>query len=478
MYEETRNSIDWKGLFLKVIIAFLIVFIAVKGYTMLKGKDTNKNTQITTTKENIVDSKDSTIFTENLEKLRKAGEKYYKENPKKVPSTEGNTTMVTLNDLVASGVIKSLTDEDGKTCDGESSYVTATKEDGETKLKANLVCGKSTSYALVYMGENDSSETKTYTYSETRKEDNKTTGSGCVSNSCAPSVNVSTVTKVENTISTGGKVTSSNKGNTTSSNKGNTSSNKGNSTSLNKNKYYTIKFDRNGGTVGYPNQTVRYNRTVAYPGSNQKRGCSFRGWYLNGVKYDFDTPVTKNITLKAMYNCSNSRIDDDDYDRDERDILEDTHESYVYTMGWDTYGTDRISISHTLQLPEELDDEDIIKVKISKIEFDEAITTTSLANKYDRLHNETFFYRSNGWESDTRTKNSLATIRSSAVRFSYSESKRYKTLDDALDEGFDVTWTANDVYKQCKTTFSVNGVDNLCNYGIVYRVEWTYKYYR
>lgn len=36
MYEETRNSIDWKGLFLKVIIAFLIVFIAVKGYTMLK----------------------------------------------------------------------------------------------------------------------------------------------------------------------------------------------------------------------------------------------------------------------------------------------------------------------------------------------------------------------------------------------------------------------------------------------------------
>ena len=40
MYEETRNSIDWKGLFLKVIIAFLIVFIAVliEGYVNYQPK--------------------------------------------------------------------------------------------------------------------------------------------------------------------------------------------------------------------------------------------------------------------------------------------------------------------------------------------------------------------------------------------------------------------------------------------------------
>ena len=37
MYEETKSGIDWKGLFLKVIIAFLIVLIAIKGYSILKS---------------------------------------------------------------------------------------------------------------------------------------------------------------------------------------------------------------------------------------------------------------------------------------------------------------------------------------------------------------------------------------------------------------------------------------------------------
>ena len=471
MYEETRNSIDWKGLFLKDIIAFLIVFIAVKGYTMLKGNDKSKNTQITTTKETVADSKkDSTIFTENLEKLREAGEKYFKENPSKVPTTVGNTTMVTLNDLVANGTIKALRDEDGKTCNGESSYVAATKEEGDTKIKANLVCGDSASYALVYMDENTGSETKTYSYSNTTTENGnggKTTSS-CGSSSCAPSISVNTSNKIENTITTGGS----------SSNKGNSSSSSSNSNSnTNKNRYYTVSFDRNGGTIGYPNQTVKYYNTVAYPGSNQKSGCTFRGWYLNGVKYDFNTPVTSNITLTAMYDCSyNYNSNNNNYNRYDDEIEEDTFTSYVYTMGWDTYGTDYVKISHTLQLPEELDDNDVIEVKISDINFYKSLNTKSLAQTYGRLHSDTFYYEPNGWEADITSANSLATIKSNAVDFRYSS--RYKDIEDALDDGFDVVWTADDVYSQCKTTFSVNGVNNLCGYGIVYKVEWTYKYYR
>ena len=42
MYEETKSSIDWKGIFLKVVIAFLIVLIAVKGYSTLKGNNDKK----------------------------------------------------------------------------------------------------------------------------------------------------------------------------------------------------------------------------------------------------------------------------------------------------------------------------------------------------------------------------------------------------------------------------------------------------
>ena len=132
MYEETKSSIDWKGLFLKVIIAFLIVLIAVKGYSTLKGN--NKTVNATT--ETVAESKSSSTFTANIEKLRNAGEKYFTTNTDKLPKTEGNTSMVTLNELINKGVIESLSDEDGKTCDGESSYVTAVLEGKKTKLKA------------------------------------------------------------------------------------------------------------------------------------------------------------------------------------------------------------------------------------------------------------------------------------------------------------------------------------------------------
>ena len=178
-----------------------------------------------------------------------------------------------------------------------------------------------------------------------------------------------------------------------------------------------------------------------------------------------------------MYDCSyNYNSNNNNYNRYDDEIEEDTFTSYVYTMGWDTYGTDYVKISHTLQLPEELDDNDVIEVKISDINFYKSLNTKSLAQTYGRLHSDTFYYEPNGWEADITSANSLATIKSNAVDFRYSS--RYKDIEDALDDGFDVVWTADDVYSQCKTTFSVNGVNNLCGYGIVYKVEWTYKYYR
>lgn len=489
MYEETKSSIDWKGIFLKVIIAFLIVLIAVKGYTTLKGD--NKETDKTTT-ETIAESKSSSTFTANIEKLKNAGEEYYSKNTNKLPKEDGNTTMVTLNELIDGGVITALADEDGKNCDGESSYVTAIKEGEKTKIKANLVCGSASSYSLVYMGENDTETTKeenianTTTYSNTSSTNTTNSSSKktstCSASTCAtPSVSVNTNVSQNVSINSG----STSKGNTSSNNNsknnqtsnGNATNNSSNST-YTKVTYYTVSFDSNGGSREYASQTVKKNNTAYNPGSTTKNGYTFIGWYLNGSKYDFSTPVTSNITLTAKFSYNGGYDYDNDYDYDysyNKTLKTGTYYSYVYTMGWDTYGTDYVSIDHTLRLPEYLEEKDIEKAKISDITFYKAINTTSLAQTYKSQHSDTFFYEKNGWESKVNTANSLATIKSNAVDFSYSS--RYKTLDDALDYGYEVNWTANDVYKQCKTTFSVNGESNKCNYGIVYKVKWTYQYY-
>ena len=64
---------------------------------------------------------------------------------------------------------------------------------------------------------------------------------------------------------------------------------------------YTVKFSSNSNTK-VANQTVKSGETVKESSAITKYGYIFDGWYLNNKKYDFSTPVTKNITLVAKWN--------------------------------------------------------------------------------------------------------------------------------------------------------------------------------
>ena len=145
-------------------------------------------------------------------------------------------------------------------------------------------------------------------------------------------------------------------------------------------------------------------------------------------------------------------------------------------MGWDAYDVNSVTINHTLQLPSTLSN--VVAVRIKKIEYVKPINTPTLVNTYNSKHASTFFYASNGWESDNGKKSSLATISGATFRFDNS----YKYVEDALMDGFDVSWTSRNISKSCSDPFTVrNGndyVENICNYGIVYKVTWEYQYYR
>ncbi len=473
MYENTKSSIDWKGIFLKVIIAFLIVLIAVTGYKTLKGdkKDTTK----TTTK--IVESNASTTFTANMEKLKEAGETYYNTNKDKLPTEAGVTSMVTLTELISNGVITSLTNEDGKACDGESSYVTAVKSGDKYTIKANLVCGDSSSYATTYLGENDSevkeetvstktsntSSKKTYT-EKTYTNSNKTNTNTC-GTSCTPSVSISTNTKVEQNVSI---------------NKDNTSSN---NNTVKPSKNYLVTFEENGGSCYYNSKYVKEGNKVNYPGDCEKSNYVFKGWYLNGSKYNFDTPIYEDIILEAKYERRTSN-NNGYYSGNGK--YTDTVDTYVYTMGWDDAYINRLTINHTLKVDEALnkienkgiDEDDVTRIRIKDINYTKSINTPDLAATYERNHSRTFFYQNSGWESHNTNSASLATVGSNVY---FLSNKNYKYISNALYEGFDVTWTANSISRSCKTPFAViNGNDivyNKCNFGIVYKVTWEYEYY-
>ena len=69
---------------------------------------------------------------------------------------------------------------------------------------------------------------------------------------------------------------------------------------------HTVTFDPDGGDYQPKDQIVVGGRSVVEPKEPKKAGYIFEGWYYideNGkeVKWDFDTPVHENITLKAKW---------------------------------------------------------------------------------------------------------------------------------------------------------------------------------
>ena len=65
--------------------------------------------------------------------------------------------------------------------------------------------------------------------------------------------------------------------------------------------FYTVTFDTDGAVKTVESQQVRSGSRAVEPKDPVKEGTLFREWTLNGEKYDFSTPVTGNITLKASY---------------------------------------------------------------------------------------------------------------------------------------------------------------------------------
>lgn len=65
-------------------------------------------------------------------------------------------------------------------------------------------------------------------------------------------------------------------------------------------KTFTVTFDSDGGTI-VPPQMVSDKATVSEPAAPTKTGYEFKGWRHDGQPYDFTTPVTKDMTLKAKW---------------------------------------------------------------------------------------------------------------------------------------------------------------------------------
>lgn len=63
---------------------------------------------------------------------------------------------------------------------------------------------------------------------------------------------------------------------------------------------FVVSFDTDGGSSILPIE-VKQNEKVVKPTTPTKEGYVFLTWQLDGVDFDFNTPIIKNITLIATW---------------------------------------------------------------------------------------------------------------------------------------------------------------------------------
>lgn len=265
MYQEKKYNINWLKILIRLILALLILLLSIKLITIIM---TNNKT-----------NKDEGPATSSLKVMDEAAQKYFKgEN---VPDEVGKSIKLSLNEMIEKDLVKEIKDENGKTCDGEKSYVKITRLETEYQIKSNLVCESYSDYlnSFIEIG-NQEIEVETTT-AKTKKTNKKTTTAKTTKKV------ETTTTKNEDVI----KVTTTTKPVTTTK-----KTTKKVTTSVRK---YKISFNTNGGVL-MDDLIVKENDNVTLP-IPVREGYEFVGWYYNNDKVINIQGINRDFVVTAKW---------------------------------------------------------------------------------------------------------------------------------------------------------------------------------
>lgn len=270
---EKEYKISW----LKVIGILILIIIIIAILCLVYPKKVSEGHTTSST------------YLNNITMMKEAGFEYFKGS--NLPNKIGESSKISLQDMVRSNLIVEFFDENGNACNEEDSYIQATKTlDDEYSLKVFLSCKEKTDYIVTTISnqECNNCDTKEDEKENVKEESTKNeTNNGSSSNDRKPAIN--NVTNVTN-------VTKYNISYVNSCNKCTGNECPSNCVSS---VYYTVTYDSNGGSSV---SSLRIKSGDVAPNKTTTRsGYTFLGWYLDGKLYNFETPVTKKITLVAKW---------------------------------------------------------------------------------------------------------------------------------------------------------------------------------
>ena len=140
MYDEKvsyRVGINWKDIILKVILLILFVLLLIWLFPSPQ-----------------LDTFYDSVYNNNIQTMKDAATDYYTVD--RLPANIGDSTTMTLGEMIKNKLIVPFVDKDNKSCDNNASFVQLTKiSDTEYTLKVQLACGEQEDYIISTIGCHD-----------------------------------------------------------------------------------------------------------------------------------------------------------------------------------------------------------------------------------------------------------------------------------------------------------------------------------
>ena len=135
-------------LFLVIIFVLLLVWLLPKFMVPAITKSINDNCN--GSDSTAIKALTSQIFADNLERMKDAAISYYTDE--RLPKNTGDSSKMTLSDMIGKKLIIPLIDKNNKAVDVEKSYVKITKTYEDYILKVNIKDSEKEDYILVHLG--------------------------------------------------------------------------------------------------------------------------------------------------------------------------------------------------------------------------------------------------------------------------------------------------------------------------------------
>lgn len=237
MYQENRENINWIKIFLRIIIAFLVLILSIKLISIIIANQEYK--------------KKTNSMEDNLKVLDNIAKDYFVDD--NLPTKIGETKKVTLEYLIDKKMSNDIKDSNGNKCNYKESYIKITKLETEYQIQSFLICGNEKDYLNRFI--------------EIKKED-------IIIKPATTTTTTRTTKKITTSISTTKKKTT-------------------------QAKKYKVSFNSNGGNY-ISHQLIRKgSKATSY--TPYREGYVFVGWYYHGEKFDFNTKINQNYVLTAKW---------------------------------------------------------------------------------------------------------------------------------------------------------------------------------